>query len=466
MIDFQNILYALIAFSFLVTLLSGKRKLQTGYFIAVVLLAVGYRRAFFGEYLEIHPAEMLFWFIAALLALQQKPKQPQVKFHLPQWLLYFVMFWWWGWVLSTYTDAPLGLKFNQFKPFLIFPLIIWLTWHLLKEPDGFSVFLRSMFLAGTLIGGLGILEYYFPDIVGAIPGFSANPQTTADYMGFIRAHYSFYGAPTATFMLVITTPLALALWHQAGAPRQKGLLLIGVVIQIWGIYIGGYRSMWLTIGIEIILFVMLYRGLVLGIFGLIPLAFLYRALPNESMLRLSTLFLAAGGHAVDSSAIKRINRIDDALATLQQHPFGLGWAASGWTHNDIIQIAVDLGIVAALIFIIAYLTTTFRLTKKVLALRRQTSKAEFQVALAVLLSFIGSGFLYASQGITWVVFLVLPAWLIWALAEYWVKEPPIIKLEEHTHAAADLRPATRLQQRRYRPRDPRLRPLGGRDPRR
>jgi hypothetical protein len=468
MINFQQILYALIAISVFATLLAGERKLRVGFFIATLLLATGYRRAFFGKYIEIHPSEILFWFVALLLVFQNKPQknQEQDKFHLPKWLPFFMIFWLWGWALSLFSKVPLDLAFNQFKPFLILPLIFWLTWKLLKEPNGFYIFLRGMFIAGSLIGGLGLFEYYLPGVAGSIPGFSANPQTAADYMGFIRAHYSFYGAPTATFMLVITTPLALALWHRAKTLTQKWFLLAGVALQILGIYIGGYRSMWLTIGVEIILFVMLYRGFFIGAFGLIPLALIYQSLPNEALLRLSTLFAAAAGKAVDSSAIKRINRASDAIATLQSHPMGLGWATSGWVHNDILQIAVDLGIIAVLIFIIAYLITAFRLTKKAFVLRGKLAKAEFQVSLAILLSFIGSGFLYASQGITWQVFLVLPAWLIWALAEHWTADPPIVTLQENTNASENIRTAPGFQQRRYNPRDPRSHPLGGRDPRR
>ncbi len=467
MIDIQLIFFILVAIGMLSVLTAGKRKLQVGFSLAVMLLSAGYRRAFVSRYIEIHPAEVVFWFLAVLLFVQPRQHKGQISnpYHLPKWLSVFMIFWLWGWVIAIFSNLQLDLIFNQFKPFLILPVIFWLTWKLLREPNGIYVFLRTFFIAGTLVAGTGLFEYYFPGLAGRIPGFSAS-SFSADISGFMRARFSFYGSPTATFMLVITTPLGLALWHQAISPRQKFMLLTGIAIQMLGIYIGGYRSMWLAMGSEIILLVMLYRGVFVGLFGLIPLAAVYQSLPSEALLRLSTLFLAAEGHAVDSSAINRLNRIDDALAMIQRNPFGSGWASSGWTHNDVLQIAVDLGVIAILIFIVAYLTVVFRLGKKALSLRKARTHADFQVTLAILLGFIGSGFLYVSQGVTWQIFLVLPAWLIWALAEYWTAEPPIVTLQENINAAQNIRTTPRFQQRRYNLRDPRINPLGGRDPRR
>jgi O-antigen ligase len=214
------------------------------------------------------------------------------------------------------------------------------------------------------------------------------------------------------------------------------------------------------------MFVVLYRGVFVGILGLIPLYLIYQSLPTEALLRLSTLFAAAQGRPIDSSAVKRIERATEAYAVIQQHPFGLGWAASGWTHNDILQIAVDLGVIAVIIFVVGYGVLALRLAKKIISLRNMRAKAPFQVSLGLFLGFIGSGFLYAAQGITWQVFLVLPAWLIWAISHHWVSEPSIITLQENKNAAENIRPAPRIQQRAYDPRDPRVRLLGRRTPRR
>jgi hypothetical protein len=460
MISFQQILYVLVFISLLVVLLAGKKKLQVGMFIATLLLATGYRRVFLSKYLEIHPAEVLFWFVAIVLVLQRRSKTgEEQKFRMPRWLVFFMFCWVWGWSISLVSKLPLDLILNQFKPFLILPLIIWLVWKLTQENNGFYTLLYAMFFAGTLIGALGIVEYYLPGMVAGIPGFSANPFSTADYMGFVRATFSFFGAPTATFMLAITAPLSLALWHRANTLNQKINLISGVIVQILGIYIGGYRSIWLALGVEIILFVMLYRGVFVGILGLIPLVLAYRSLPNEALVRLSTLLAVAQGSSVDSSAIKRIERINEAYAVLKQNPFGLGWGGSGWTHNDLLQIAVDLGVIAAIIFIIGYGVLFFHLIRKVLFLRNMRARSSFQVSLGLLLGFIGSGFLYISQGVTWQVFLVLPAWLIWAVAHYWVAEPPIVNLQENTNVAENIRFAPRFQQRRYDPRNSRIHPL-------
>lgn len=466
MINFQEILFVIILISTIYILLSGEKRLQNGFFIATLLLATGYRQVFLSTNLQFQSAELLFWLLAVLLIFQRNKGRTQDKFRLPVWLSLFMVFWPIGWITVFLINQPIDFTINQFKPFLLLPVSFWLLWNLIKENGGFYTALRAMFLASTLVGVLGVFEYYFPGLAGSIPGFSANAYLRADYLGFTRAMFIFYGAPTATFMLVITVPLGLALWHQAASLRQKMFLIGGVAFQIMGIYIGGYRSMWLALGVEVIMLVMLYRGVFVGLIGMIPLVFIYQSLPSEALIRISTLYAAAGGHAVDSSAIKRIDRVSEAYGIVQQNPLGVGWGVSGWVHNDILQIAVQLGVAAVALFLFGYFMLAFKLAKKTLTLRNMRATAEFQVSLGLLLAFMGSGFLYASQGVTWLAFLALPAWIIWALAEYWVKEPSMIKLQEQPNATQNIRTTPRFQQRRYSPRDPRIDPLGGRDTRR
>lgn len=463
MLSFQQILYVIIGISVFATLLAPREvQLKRGFSIAVILLAVGYRRAFLSKYLEFHPSEILFWLLFFLLLLRRearsaKPQNKTETFRLPNWLIFFMLFWLWGLAASLFSGLSWDLILNQFKPFPIFPVVLWLSWSLLKQSDGLNVFLRAMFASGTIVGVFGALEYYFPGVFNSIPGFSASPFTRADYMGFVRAKFSFYGAPTATFMLVIIIPLGLALWSSAKTTAQKLMLLGAIGFQTLGVYIGGYRSMWLALGTEIILFVMLYRGVFVGILGLIPLILLYRLLPSEALMRFSTLFAASQGRAVDSSIINRIQRVDEAFDILSKNPLGLGWGASGWVHNDVLQIAVDLGVAAVLIFVIAYLVLAFRLARKTLSLRGKKGGAEFQISFGIFLGFVGSGFLYASQGVTWQVFLALPAWLIWALAAHWSAEPPVIPSQESVHASENIRTAPRFQQRRFSPPHARIR---------
>ncbi len=104
------------------------------------------------------------------------------------------------------------------------------------------------------------------------------------------------------------------------------------------------------------------------------------------------------------------------MARLMEHPMGTGWSTSGWTHNDLLQIGLSVGVAGALVFILGYLWTAFLLIKRLWELRQKKDKAGFRFGLGILLSFIGTGFLYVSQGITWQVFLVLSAWFSWAMA--------------------------------------------------
>jgi hypothetical protein len=407
-------------------LVAGKRRLQVGIVWAVFLLAFGLRRFFLTNRLEFHPAEILLWFLAALVFLERKPLvSGSARFRLPLWMIFFILFWPIGWVLAIFSGTALDQVFNQFKPFLVLPLVFWLVWRLLQEANGWRTLLTSLFLTSTLVAVLGLLEYVSPGVVGRIPGFTGGSSAFVGVNSFLRARYSFYGAPTATFMMVIAAPLGLALWHWAKTPWNKWFIVGGFLLQAIGVYIGGYRSIWLALGAQVVIFLILNYGPLLGVFALIPVGFVYESLPREALIRMASLFSAVEGQPLDSSAVKRIGRVEDALARLMEHPLGTGWASSGWTHNDLLQIGLSVGALGALVFIAGYLWTVFRLVRRLSALRLAKDTAGFRFGLGIFLSFIGSGFLYVSQGITWQIFLVLPAWLSWAMAACWLVFPPV-----------------------------------------
>jgi O-antigen ligase len=166
-------------------------------------------------------------------------------------------------------------------------------------------------------------------------------------------------------------------------------------------------------------------GPLLGLLLILPIVVVNRILPFATQFRLQTLILALEGSPVDTSAIKRTDRVLKALEIAQQKPWGIGWNGSGWTHNDLVQIAANQGVLAVFVFICGYIYALFRLGKHLFQSRLQNKLSE-ELAGALLISFIGAGVVLAAQGVQVLPQTIIPVWLIWILVEVWLRQ------QEHT----------------------------------
>jgi O-antigen ligase len=146
----------------------------------------------------------------------------------------------------------------------------------------------------------------------------------------------------------------------------------------------------------------------------------YWLLPAPAQLRAYSLILALEGNPLDSSAVTRWERTADALAKALQRPWGWGWAGTGWVHNDFLVVAAQLGLVAGLLFAGAYLMTLWRMWSRV----RQYAPDEERgiLGFALLLSLVAVGGLLGTHPIAVLPQLALPVWLIWVLAEIWMRQ--------------------------------------------
>ncbi len=214
-----------------------------------------------------------------------------------------------------------------------------------------------------------------------------------------------------------------ALWEFYPDKRQRLLLVLAAAAQVGGIYIGGYRSIWIVMIFEIFLWVILRLGLVPGFLALgISVPLTAALFPQVAEERLMTLLLAAEGVSVESSAAKRIARGEEAWASTLARPLGSGWSSSGWVHNDFLQISVGQGILTALILVIAWLRNNILLLTSIFRLRKQKSSSRLAEALLIVLA--ASGAVMVFQGTTWLVFTALPMWFAWMLADVWLRESP------------------------------------------
>jgi hypothetical protein len=420
-LSYREVIVVLVALIGVIAVLAGERGARVGFILWVFTLGLGYRTVEVAPELRIHPSEVLLWALLILLMVQWGIlRREKLDVRLPPWLKFFVLFWAWGWVLGFLSRRPWEAMAIHFRGFLLLIPLFVVTAALLNGETNWRPVLLSFYAVSTWVGGMGIAEYLFPGIQALAPGFFGEVSPTLTSEGFLRAEFSFFGQPIATFICVLAVPVAVIAWRWWSSLWQRLLILFALGIQVVGIYIGGFRSAWLLLGLVFLLGALLRRGPVLAGLTLLLTLVGYRLLSGPVQQRVYSVILALEGQPIDSSAAGRWDRVRYALAVAWRHPWGAGWSAGGWVHNEFIEVAAQLGLLAGLLFAGAYLMTLWRMWSQV----RQCTSHDEQGALgfALLLSLVAVGGTLGTQPIAVLPQLALPVWLIWVLAEIWMRQ--------------------------------------------
>jgi hypothetical protein len=420
-LSYKEAIVVLVGLIAVVAVLAGPYGVPVGFILWVCTLGLGYRTVELTRYLRLHPSEVLLWGLLALLVVQRGVvRRERLDLWLPTWVWLSLPFWVWGWIPGFAAGRPWDQMLAEFRDFALLIPLAFVASAVLKERNSWRSVMLAFYITGAWIAGMGILEYVFPNIRLMLPGFISNPEPAVTTEGFLRARFSFWGASAATFVCVLAVPMAVAVWQRCRTSYQRSLALIALAMQVFGIYVGGYRSMWLLLGVEVFLWALLRYSVAHAWLVLIPLVASYQFLPKAAQERALSMILAVEGRPLDSSAADRWDRLIGALEQALRHPLGSGWAGSGWVHSDFAQVAANLGLLAGAVFLGAWLITLLRLWQRLRC--RIRNGEEGAIGLALLLSFVAAGGILAMEGVQVLPQLVLPVWLVWILSELWIRQ--------------------------------------------
>jgi hypothetical protein len=421
---FQYFLFFILAVTVFFTLATGQNGLRIGFLVFIAFLGIGYRQVYLTSNLTLHPAELLIWGLFLLLLLQRNRFDPEKRsLWFPTWLKLMIPFWLLAVINGYATSQPIDEIVEEAKNFLILIPLFAVGQTVLADRDNWRPVILVFFLTGIWIAFMGLLEYILPGLTSRIPGFMASAQFYVSPEGFRRALFSFYGSPVAVFTLVLSIFLGSALWEWYPARRTRLLIIAGALVQFAGIYISGYRSIWLVTILALGIWALVRFGIFFGAFSLavvLPVAAILVPLVAEE--RFLSLVAAIEGNPLgtDSSSIGRIARSEGAIAQTLQRPIGSGWASSGWVHNDLLQISAGQGLLAAILYAGAWLLQGLKLLSRIVSLRRMQQSTFLPEGL--LIALLASGGVMFTQGVTWLAHLALPVWLVWMLAAVWLHQ--------------------------------------------
>lgn len=422
-LSYREVIVVLAALIGAVIVFGRERGIRFGFVLWVLTLALGYRTISWTPELAIHPAEALLWLLMICISVQRQLVS-STRLMFPVWLWLLIPFWLLAWWPLISGGMPWDRMLNEFRNFLLLIPLMIVASVVLQRERYWRYLLLAFFFASSWIALMGILEYWFPQVTSLVPSFVRNATPALTQEGFMRANFSFWGGPPATFICVLALPSAIVLvtwWRQ----RLHRAAIVGAsVLQILAVYIGGYRSIWLVLVIQVMTACLLRlrkQGAVVALMCVITVFGGYELIPRTSERVMSGIAVLSGQpNRADSSGRARQGRALGALSSALESPYGSGWSSAGWAHSDFLQVAVNLGLVAGLIFIGGYLHTMLRLARRVLPNLRMGEHRD--LGLSLMLSMIAAGGILAMEGVTVLPQLVLPVWFIWVLTEVWLRQ--------------------------------------------
>ena len=427
-----------------VIVFGGERGIRFGFVLWVLTLALGYRTIELTNSLRIHPAEIFLWLLLVCI-LANRELLSKGRFSFPWWLWLFIPFWvlaWWPLIIG---EAPWDKMLNEFRNFLLLIPLLVVASVVLERQKYWRALLVAFFVASSWIAFMGVVEYWFPDVAKIFPAFIRAAKSEAAADGFMRAQFSFWGGSQATFMCLLALPAGLVLANWWPRWYSRAIIVFAATLQMLAIYIGGYRSVWLVVLIQVAIASILRlkkHGIVVAILCIIVAVGGYYVIPNTSE-RVTSGIEALKGTPTDHSAQDRKDRALGAIDQAFKAPLGSGWSSTGWVHSDFLQVAANLGIIPGLIFLGGFLYTLLRFARQMPIWLRTPGRGD--LALSLLLSFVGAGGLLMFQGVEVLPQLVLPVWFVWALVEIWLRQTSEARELSYSYAPANLYPVTNFQ---------------------
>lgn len=447
-ISYKTVLIILLGLSGLAAFCFSRDYARSGFVLFIATLGLGFRTLPLTPALKIHPSELVL-LLVLIVSIGKRPLLPPGEKDrlLPWWLWALLPFMALGGL--TALDNAARTWDEQLSEFINVALsvpVFLVARKVLGRKGGWRPVVLALYGVGTAVAVLGVAEHLYPDLKSLLPGFVTNTEGLESDGGFVRASFSFYGSQIAVFLCILALPFGLVLWQWWPGTAARLTTTAAALAQLAALYLSGYRSMWLLVAVMLLAFAVTRRSVALIGFLVVLAVVGQQFLSGGTKGRLESLTKILEGRPDDTSGIKRMTRIKEAFAATMENPAGGGWAFSGWVHSDFLQIAANLGLAAGLVFLAGYLHTLARLGRLVLAARR--SHRPPGLGLPLFLSFLAVGQMLAIQGVEFRSFTILPVWLVWALADVWLRQATAVPATPAMQAPA--------RQTAGRPDDPRL----------
>ncbi|TAH53219.1 MAG: hypothetical protein EYC68_03790 [Chloroflexota bacterium] len=403
----EFVIFLLAVGTVLVILIPSERMLTLAFGLLVLTLALGWRTIAFSSELVVHPSEVLAWLLFGLMLTRAVLYRETLPWKIPFWIPALLCFALLGALVAVTNAVRPDVIISEFKIFLaLIPTYYVVKWFV-TSPQRWERIANIGIGIGVYLAFLGMLDFFAPEVAQSLAGEGGASIQIGSVQGFERIMFVLYGTPLAGAVILVLLGFTLRqLFRPRLERRWRVLVFAAFLIQLFGIYITGYRGLYIAVAVLFILFAIVQRrGWLLVLGGLAMLPFL----PVEFDYRVLSL---VDEQYADTSQVKRLARASDALKLIQESPlFGHGLGSSGYVHSDFLQIGANLGIPALLVLLAGFASILLGLWR--LAHGRgwfaEYGAAMFAAIGAMLVPLAGEGMIVFIQ-------VMMPIWFVLMMA--------------------------------------------------
>jgi len=311
----------------------------------------------------------------------------------------------------SYGRAPSSMLTELGPLILSVPVIVGLS-TLVTDRAAYRQIERGLILVILAISLPGIVEYAL-----VVRSGISGTALVFSQMGFARANFTAWGGTVAGYGLSVLSLLMLSPLLRPGE-AQPWRILAGIAFSsgVAAVYLTSHRGALLALIAGLLAFTLLARRGRLLISAATVVAWFL--LPESVQRGLEALRDPSLTGLYDSSALGRYSRIEAVWRAIRSQPLlGRGLTSSGWVHADILQLAANLGVPAALALLLAWfypVPALLRRNRRHWLAARANSEAQtahLQIS-ALLAAALAALILLATQALIVISALALPVYIV------------------------------------------------------
>jgi hypothetical protein len=402
-------------------------------YLALLTLAFGWRTAQVGGVI-LDAQQAVAWLLLFHLVMYRTVVQT-TRLHIrglwlaPMTMLISAL----GLVTGWNHDRSLAAMLSEIGPLILsVPVIVGLR-TLVRNRDDYRAVVGVLMLVILLIAIPGIFGYILPT--------SGSTYYRAD-QGFVRANFPLWGGSVAGYVLAMLSLLVMPFAVISERSRfWKSLSSLAAGVGLLAVFLSGQRGAWIALAAGIVAFAFIVRRWRIQV--LVTLLGIWLLLPAAVQNSLVSVIDVNQQTAYNSSATKRFARAESTLGLIAQSPvIGSGVGASGWAHTDVLQIAANFGIPAAILLLVGWywpLHAVMHTLNRELA-RSGSAHDVVLIRGGLVAAAVASFILLATEAMIVISALALPVWIVIGLL--WA-ESGIIQSERGTE------PPLAIQQGQY-----------------
>ena len=251
-----NLLVILFTLFGIKSILLSKNGIENSIDWIILAFVLGYRT--FEPYpgLKIHPIEIFIYLSIFRALLFNSTKYTKIPTNISILSLLFLIMYF----VDIFTRKnPMVLL--EFKNAILIYMVFYLIQFVKINDSLFIKYMKTYFIAATIISIFGVIEYLLPSLMASIFGFNQAYNFNIESIFFSRLAFLFWGSHLAANLIAPVFPIMILLKYVNDPILKNNIILTGfIVLNLVAIYLSGNRISWLILTVMFLITLFQFRN--------------------------------------------------------------------------------------------------------------------------------------------------------------------------------------------------------------